>query len=170
MERRRRCRSGQHHRAHNPWRGYLSDNLGSWLHAGTACEWEVNFAPDPYSTFTFPSPGGHAVNATDSNSAPYYDYDNDILYVGDDNGYIHQFINVLNGASQPTPVAPSEATGNWPIWMDTSAFPQQTGPIYDSISSRVFAGNINGALKYINLDDTSGDACIDAGTISVLGD
>jgi hypothetical protein len=104
------------------------------------------------------------LNATDSNSAPYYDIDNDVLYVGDDNGYIHEFINVLNGASLSTPLAPSEANGHWPILMDTTSHPAQTGPIYDSTSGRVFAGNINGALKYLNLDNTSGQHCHDGST------
>jgi hypothetical protein len=130
----------------------------TWEAGCTSCQWEINFTTDPNGAAN----GGGPYAAPDSNSAPYYDIDNDILYVGDDNGYIHKFINVLNGAS--IPAVPTEAAGNWPILMDTTANPAQTGPIYDSISSRVFAGNINGALKYINLDGTSGDLCHDGST------
>jgi hypothetical protein len=124
-----------------------------WTNCGgsnAGCIWNVPFAADPTGTAT----------PTDSNSSPFYDYFNDFVYVGDDNGYIHKFVNVLNALPA---AAPSEAAGNWPIWMDPTSHPAQTGPILDFFSNRIFAGNTNGELKYIDLDNTH-DLCRDGST------
>ena len=47
---------------------------GTWANCGggqPACMWSINFTPDPTGT----------TDATDSNSAPFYDYTNDVLYL-----------------------------------------------------------------------------------------
>jgi len=106
--------------------------------ACAGCMWNLNFTADPTGT-----------HPTDSNSAPFYDYDTDILYVGDDNGYIHEFINVLNGGATP----PTEAGGNWPIFMNASANTPLTGPIFDSASGRIFVADGFGNMDYIETDD-----------------
>jgi hypothetical protein len=72
----------------------------------------------------------------DTNSSPYYDYDDDILYVGDDNGVLHKFINVFNGGA----TAPSEqTTGGWPVTV--TAGDVLTGPVLDLGSGLVFVGD-----------------------------
>ena len=45
----------------------------------------------------------------DTNSAPYYDYTGDAIYVGDDNGTVHKFTPIFNGGT------PAEITTSpWP--------------------------------------------------------
>ena len=76
---------------------------------------------------TFSGTGTHP----DSNSAPFYDYQNDVLYVGDDVGAVHKFINVFKGA-------PSEqTTGGWPATTDTTSGRVLTAPIYDGVTGLV---------------------------------
>jgi hypothetical protein len=70
--------------------------------------------------------------ATDTNSAPYYDYYNDRLWVGDNSGDVHMFTGVFLGT-----VAES---GN--PWGSTGVTTTLTGPVYDS--TNVYVGASNG--------------------------
>jgi hypothetical protein len=73
----------------------------------------------------------------DSLSSPFYDYANDVIYVGDDSGYLHRFTGVFLGA-------PAEVTtGGWPIQVGTA---QLSSPVYDYTSGYVFVGNMTGTL------------------------
>jgi len=132
-------------------------NLTMWATCGgtnPGCMWSVPFVKD---TYEHSSAHKHSF-ATDSNSAPYYDYNTDILYVGTDDTNIHQFVNVFDGLNaSPTPVGPSESGGLWPVYMGTTANPQLTGPIEDSYSGRIFVATSDGFLKYI---ETSSGTCI----------
>lgn len=60
------------------------------------------------TTLTFAAGTGETGTITDSYSSPYYDYDSDTLYVGDDLGYLHQFTGVFAGT-------PAESTSPWPV-------------------------------------------------------
>ncbi len=99
-----------------------------------------------YTTFTFHTPtAGTAV--TDTDSAPFYVYnditngDPDILYVGDNLGYVHKFTGVFDGAT------PAEVTtGNWPAHASTQASPILNSPVYDSVSNDIFVGDASGFL------------------------
>jgi hypothetical protein len=70
--------------------------------------------------------------ANDTNSSPFYDYTNDALYVGDDNGSLHKFQPVFGGA-------PAEVVGGWPVLL--AAGFKLSSPVYDSITGRVFVGS-----------------------------
>jgi hypothetical protein len=59
----------------------------------------------------------------DSTSAPFYDYTNDLIYVGDDGGNVHKFTGVFNGT-------PAEAGAPWPIAVAANVFIM--GPVLDS--------------------------------------
>ena len=65
--------------------------------------------------------------AQDTNSAPFYDYNTDILYVGDNNGKLHKFTGVFNGTA-------TEFTTGWPITVNLGAI--LTGPVYDGVSGK----------------------------------
>ena len=77
-----------------------------------------------------------ANGANDTNSSPFYDYADDVLYVADNTGHIHQFAGVFNGT-------PAEV-GN--PWVTLTSGNVVTSVIYDSISGRVFAGDSGGYL------------------------
>jgi hypothetical protein len=108
-----------------------------------------------YTTFTlFNATAGTRV--TDSNSAPFYVYndvangDPDILYVGDDLGFVHKFTAVFDGAT------PAEVTTNWPAHASTETSPILNSPVYDSTSGDIFVGDASGFLHQFAVGTTPG--------------
>jgi len=101
---------------------------------------------------------GSSPNDTWSN--PFYDYTNDVLYVGDSLGKLHKFQPVFNGTST-TPAA--EVTTSWPVQLKNAAndTTQTTGPVYDSTSGYVFVGTVGGYLYSVG----SGYAGTTSGTV-----
>jgi hypothetical protein len=83
-------------------------------------------------------------SANDTNSSPFYDYASataDTLWVGDDNGYLHEFTGVFLGT-------PAENTTNWPVTVDAGY--KLTGAVYDPTSTFVFVGDSNGVLSSVS--------------------
>jgi hypothetical protein len=68
---------------------------------------------------------------TDTLSSPFYDFTpgSDVLYVGDDSGYVHKFTGVFAGAT------PAEAGSPWPVH---AAVVKLNSPIYDAATGNVF--------------------------------
>jgi hypothetical protein len=145
-----------------------------------ACMWTVPFAADYFYSGPAVKPAEARANfrvspdaltkakATDSNSAPYYDYANDIVYIGTDSANIHRFVDVFNGG---TTAGPSETVnGNgltgWPLYMDTVLNPALTGPIEDSYSGRIFVATADGYLRYVETGNGAAmpGACSGGGT------
>lgn len=99
----------------------------------------------------------------DTVSSPLYDYTRDAIYVGDDNGVLHKFVNVFGLAG----ATPSEVTtGNWPITVDTTA--QLTSPTLDSVSGNLFMSDTLGSLNYVRETFSTAGAC-KAGGVPCLG-
>jgi hypothetical protein len=74
----------------------------------------------------------------DTNSSPFYDYTNDALYVGDDNGSLHKFQPVFFTG------VPAEVGSPWPISLASGLI--LSSPVYDGVSGKVFVGSgFNGA-------------------------
>jgi hypothetical protein len=73
--------------------------------------------------------------ANDTNSSPFYDYGNDVLYAGDDNGLLHKFTPVF------TTGTPSEVTasGSWPVTLALGL--KLSSPVHDAATGRVFVGS-----------------------------
>lgn len=93
--------------------------------------------PADYRTCTAPCMTVMALsgNPNDTNSSPFYDYANDVLYVGADDGTLHKFTDVFNGT--PTEVV-SSGTNVWPAVVSTTAL---TSPVFDSTTSKTFVGS-----------------------------
>jgi hypothetical protein len=76
----------------------------------------------------------------DTFSAPFADYNNDTIYVGDDSGYLHQFTGVFAGN-------PGESTNPWPVKLGSNKL---SSPVYDSESGfqggYVFVGDMGGVF------------------------
>ncbi len=81
-------------------------------------------------TITF---SGAASN--DTNSSPFYDYFNDVLYVGDNGGLLHKFTGVFNGT--PAEVV-STGTNIWPAVVSTHPLTVLTSPVFDDGSGQIF--------------------------------
>jgi hypothetical protein len=78
-------------------------------------------------------------------SSPFYDYANDLAYVGDDSGKLHKITPVFNGA-------PAEVTtgGVWPVTVSIQASKILTGPVTDNVTGRIFIGDSQGYLYSVN--------------------
>ena len=72
---------------------------------------------------------------TDTYSSPFIDYATGTIYVGDDAGKIHKFINIFSAST------PAEAKSPWPVTLNTSTNAALASPVYDSISGHVFVGD-----------------------------
>jgi len=83
--------------------------------------------------------------ANDTNSSPFYDYQNDIIYVGDDSGNLHKFTTVFSGT--PTESGSPFAT--------TGTSNVLTSPVYDSGTSHdIFVGDSGGYVYSYNASGT----------------
>jgi len=120
--------------------GHAQLVLLKWQASTTA----TSTSPDPinvvsasqYPTCTLPCMTTLAFSggANDTNSSPYYDYGNDVLYAGDDSGTLHRFTPVF------TTGTPSEAiTGSWPVALAPGL--KLSSPVYDAGTGRVFVGS-----------------------------
>jgi len=100
-------------------------------------------------------------NAPASVSSPFYNYSNDTLYVGDDNGVLHKFSGVFFGT-------PAEVTsGGWPFTI-ASGNPL-TGPVFDSVSGNVFVADLNAGLHYVRDTGSTVGACPSLGSPPCIG-
>jgi hypothetical protein len=94
--------------------------------------------------------GGH----TDTYSAPFYNYDGDVVYVGDDNGSLHQFTGVFYGT-------PAEVTTSpWPVNLGSK---QLSSPVYDFGTGNVIVGDFGGVLHSV----TASSGAVYGTTVSV---
>jgi hypothetical protein len=76
----------------------------------------------------------------DTISSPYYDYANDVIYVGDAGGKLLKFTNVFLGST-----APAIAGTPWPI---TAGNKNITSPVCDSNCAHIYWTNFNTYLAY----------------------
>jgi hypothetical protein len=95
----------------------------------------------------------------DSLSAPYVDYANDVIYVGDNKGSLHKFTGVFNDT-------PTEVTSGWPILVNSTF--ALTSPVYDSASGNIFVGDASGRLSYVRDTRSTVGSC-GSGSIPCLG-
>jgi hypothetical protein len=128
------------------------------------------FSIDEYRSATWPIYVSLVFNGAthnDTYSQPYYDYDDDVIYVGDDGGYLHQFTGVFNGTPTETVTT---GTNPWPVKLSAT---ELTSPVYDPVSGLVFVGDMGGYLYSVGtgtgtIGTTSG--LIHGTTSSSLGD
>lgn len=111
---------------------YNAPTFGSGSGSVTAVNYRACTAP----CFTSIALNG---SPNDAASAPFYNYDTDVLYVGDSGGKVHLFTGVFNGT-------PAETTTNWPVTASTNTPSTLTSPIYDSTSNRIFVTDQDGYL------------------------
>jgi hypothetical protein len=97
--------------------------------------------------------------AQNSLSAPYVDYANDVIYVGDSKGSLHKFTGVFNGT-------PTEVTSDWPILVNSTH--ALTSPVYDTESGNIFIGDASGRLSYVRDTSSTVGSCA-SGSVPCLG-
>jgi hypothetical protein len=74
-------------------------------------------------------------NAADTFSSPFYDYAQDVIYVGDDSGFLHKFTGVFLGT--PTEVVSTGPSPVWPVNLTTG---------FGHLNSPVFVHSSNGVV------------------------
>jgi len=113
-----------------------------------------SISPGLYHACTAPCmtviPLAGAPNVT--RSAPFYDSGDDVLYVGDNSGVLHKFVNVFV-SGLPGEVLGGGSSSGWP--QTVSAGNILTGPLYDHTSGNVFVGSSGGTLIRIPADGGS---------------
>jgi hypothetical protein len=90
----------------------------------------------------------------DKTSSPYYDYSNDIVWVGGTSGWLHKLTGVFKGT--PTEVT----TGGFPSQASTAALNTLSSPVYDRVSKNVFVGDVSGFFHRVA--STTGVATVSA--------
>ena len=80
----------------------------------------------------------------DTGSSVFYDYSNDVAYVGDDSGWLHKFTPVLKG------VLTEVKAGGWPVQVNISAPTALTSPVHDQELGNVFVEDSGGFLYLVN--------------------
>ncbi len=85
----------------------------------------------------------------DTNSSVFYDYTDDVAYVGDDAGYLHKFTPVFNG------ILNEVKTGGWPVQVNPGTPTALTSPVYDYSSGNVFVADKGGFLYRVNSAGTA---------------
>jgi hypothetical protein len=91
----------------------------------------------------------------DANSAPFYDYTNDALYVGDNSGVLYKFTGVFKGT--PTKLT----TGGWPVTVHSGFL--LTAPVRDQVSGNVYVGDSNGVLSFVRDTGSTVGTCVSVG-------
>jgi hypothetical protein len=92
-------------------------------------------------------------STTNSQSSPFYKYNTDELYVGDDGGKLWKVTGVFNGT-------PALAAGNWANGISNVAGGKLTGPVFDFGTNHILAGDDTGGMNYWN--DTGNSASFGA--------
>jgi hypothetical protein len=94
-------------------------------------------------------------SAGDSYSSVWVDYQNDIGYVGTDNGVLHKILNVFcsTAACIASPVSPTEVTtGAWPVTLSGAG--AMTSPVQDANGVLYVAGATSGKLYAVTSSGT----------------
>ena len=110
----------------------------------------TSVAPSAYSACTAPCYTTLSLGANDTNSAPFYDYKNDVVYVGDDSGNLHQLSHVFNET------ATNYLTSVWSTNVSSADGTKYgssgalSSPVLDPITSLIFVGDRYGYLHSVN--------------------
>lgn len=91
-----------------------------------------------------------SLGANDTNSPPFYDYLNDVMYVGDDSGNLHKLAYVFNGTST------NYLTSSWSTNVSSKDGTKYgssgalSGPTLDPVTGLIFVGDRYGYLHSVN--------------------
>jgi hypothetical protein len=113
---------------------------------------------------TLPLTTSHGALDNDTTSSVFYDYLDDVAWVGDAAGYLHKFTPIFKGT-------PAEVTsGGWPKQVN-SGTKALSDPVFDHGSGNVFVGDLGGFLYRVNATTAAvtASAQLDFGTGIVEG-
>jgi hypothetical protein len=93
-----------------------------------------------YRSCTAPCMYAFSLSANDTFSAPFYDYNGDAIYVGDDSGKLHKITGVFNG----TTIAEASA---FPVTLTSGN--KVSSPVYDATYGYVEVGDFAGYFYFV---------------------
>ena len=96
----------------------------------------------PCMTEVFLHGGGTPVD--DRTSSPFYDYSNDIVWVGGANGWLHKITGVFKGTALAPPKEVN--TGGFPVQVNPTNITTLSDPVYDHTSKNVFVADAGGFI------------------------
>ncbi len=108
--------------------------------AGNGTSPIASAAPGVGNTATMTSLTYAAAN-TNTRSSPWIDYDQDVAYVGADDGRLYKITGVFNGT-------PTLAGAPWPVLINNNR--RLTGPVLDQLTGNIFVGDARGILWSVN--------------------
>ena len=101
-----------------------------------------------FATLDLRSGIGTGTATRDTTSSVFYDYTGDIAWVGDSQGWLHQFTGVFKGT-------PAEVrTGGFPVQVPAGAV-WLSSPVFDRISKTVFVGDNSGFLNRVDVTNAN---------------
>jgi hypothetical protein len=104
---------------------------------------------------------GGGANLDDRSSSPYYDYTNDIAWVGGAGGWLHKITGAFKGV-------PTEVTTGFPVQVNSGNI--LSSPIYDRITKSVFVGDLFSGGGFLYRVDASSGAVTQSGKLdSAIG-
>jgi hypothetical protein len=118
----------------------------------------------PCMTTVILSDSGNLIT-DDTTSSVFYDYSNDIGWVGGARGWLHKITGLFNGV-------PAEVhSGGFPVQVNPGNPATLSSPVYDSASRNVFVGDFAGFLYSVNSTNSTviQSAQLDFGTGIVEG-
>lgn len=133
----------------------------------------TSVAPAAYAACTAPcmtqvslaTSGSTPTSTDDTTSSVFYDYTNDIGWVGGSGGWLHKITGMFKGT--PTEVN----NGTFPIQLNSTAGVSLSSPVYDQISDTVYVGDSGGFFYRVdpNLGTPVQSARVDFGAGLVEG-
>jgi hypothetical protein len=102
-----------------------------------AAQYPTCVAPCMTEVFLHTGTGG---NVDDRTSSPYYDYTNDIAWVGGSGGWLHKITGVFKGT-------PTEVTTFFPVQVNGGN--ALSGPLYDGSSQNVLVGDVGTTAGFL---------------------
>jgi hypothetical protein len=105
--------------------------------AATAALYRTCVAPCMWQVFLH---DGLGIAVDDRTSSPFYDYANDVVYVGGATGWLSKITGVFKGTPKEV------TTGGFPVHVNTSNPTALSDPVYDNFSKNVFVGDAGGVF------------------------
>ena len=99
-------------------------------------------------------------------SSVFYDYNSDSIYVGDNSGVLHKFINIFLSGT-PSEITTVNAASGWPLTLDAGrALPS---PVFDPVSNNVIIGIQSGRVIRIPAGGGTGNIIQSAQVATACG-
>lgn len=106
-------------------------------------------------------------NPNSTGSSVFYDYNNDAVYVGDNAGTVHKFINVFVSGT-PQELTGATAASGWPVPVDIATNGLPSG-VFDPVNNQFIIGTNSGYVARVPVNGGTGNVVQSATLVSNCG-